>query len=64
MERHWSGFDRLLAFVPDHGGHSTDNGIHGGHGTDLADDMLVSHYWRIDAKCRQRPGKVSKENFI
>jgi len=52
MERHWAGFDRLLAFVPDHGGHAADGGIHGGHGTDLADDMLVSHYWRIDAKRR------------
>ena len=49
MERHWSGFNRVLAFVPDHGGHAAGE-THGGHGTDLPDDMLVSHCCRIDEK--------------
>ena len=51
MEKHWSGFNRVLAFVPDHGGHPTDE-THGGHGTELPDDMLVSHYYRLDEKSR------------
>ena len=49
MEGGWSGYNRLLAFVPDHGGHATDE-THGGHGTELDDDMLLSHYYRIDEK--------------
>lgn len=46
MDRYWARYNRVLAFVPDHGGHNTDE-RHGGHGSDLPEDMLVSHYYRV-----------------
>ena len=49
MDRYWANYNRMLVFVPDHGGHSTDE-THGGHGSDLPEDMLVSHYYRISEK--------------
>ena len=49
MDRSWKQYNRVLVFVPDHGGHSTDE-THGGHGSDLPDDMIVNHYYRISEK--------------
>ena len=49
MERSWKQYNRALVFVPDHGGHNTDE-THGGHGSDLPDDMIVNHYYRISEK--------------
>ena len=49
MDRSWKQFNRALVFVPDHGGHSTDE-THGGHGSDQPDDMIVNHYYRICEK--------------
>lgn len=49
MDRCWKKYHRVLVFVPDHGGHSTDE-THGGHGSDLPDDMIVNHYYRISEK--------------
>ncbi len=42
----WSCFNRLLAFVPDHGQHpaAEDQGT---HGENLPEDMLTSHYYRL-----------------
>ena len=51
MDRYWKKYNRTLVFVPDHGGHYTDE-THGGHGSDLPEDMLVSHYYRISEKQR------------
>lgn len=51
MDKYWKKYNRTLVFVPDHGGHYTDE-THGGHGSDLPDDMLVSHYYRISEKQR------------
>jgi len=51
MDRSWKKFNRILVFVPDHGGHSTDE-THGGHGSDQPDDMIVNHYYRISEKQR------------
>ena len=49
MDEFWSRYNRTLVMVPDHGGHQIDE-IHGSHGTDLPEDMLVSHYYRIFEK--------------
>ena len=49
MDRSWKQYNRALVFVPDHGGHATDE-THGGHGSDLPDDMIVSHYYRISER--------------
>lgn len=46
MDEHWKRFNRALVFVPDHGGHNADE-RHGTHGTDMPEDMLVNHYYRI-----------------
>ena len=46
MDRYWEKYHRVLVFVPDHGGHNTDE-RHGGHGSDLPEDMLVDHYYRV-----------------
>jgi hypothetical protein len=32
--------------VPDHGGHYVSE-VKGGHGSDMPEDMLVNHYYRI-----------------
>jgi len=49
MDRNWKKYNRALVFVPDHGGHYTDE-THGGHGSELPDDMIVNHYYRISEK--------------
>ena len=49
VDRYWSKYNRMLVFVPDHGGHYTDE-THGGHGSDLVEDMIVNHYYRISEK--------------
>ena len=46
MDRYWAKYNRVLAFVPDHGGHYTDE-KHGGHGSERPEDMVVNHYYRI-----------------
>ena len=49
MDRYWERYNRVLVFVPDHGGHATDE-VHGGHGSELPDDMIVNHFYRICEK--------------
>ena len=49
MDKHYSGMNRALVFVPDHGGHLIDE-THGTHGFDIPEDMLVSHYYRLREK--------------
>ena len=46
MDKYYSRYNRSLVFVPDHGGHDLEDG-HGIHGTELPEDMLVSHYYRL-----------------
>ncbi len=46
MDKYWAKYNRVLVFVPDHGGHYTDE-KHGGHGSDRPEDMIVNHYYRI-----------------
>ena len=49
MDVHWKKFNRILAFVPDHGGHAVDE-THGAHGSNTPEDMLVNHYYRIRSR--------------
>ena len=46
LDECWKKYNRALVFVPDHGGHYVDE-KRGGHGSDLPEDMLVNHYYRI-----------------
>lgn len=43
----WGGYNRLLTFTPDHGGHDNEDTGRGGHGTDVYDDMVVNHFYRL-----------------
>lgn len=45
-ERYWSGYNRVITWTPDHGNHVIDESS-GGHGQDIADDMVVNHYYRV-----------------
>ncbi|MBR2508383.1 MAG: hypothetical protein IKB71_01415 [Lentisphaeria bacterium] len=49
MDKYYADYNRLLVFVPDHGGHVIADGT-GTHGFDIPEDMLVSHYYRLKAK--------------
>lgn len=49
MDQHYSEQNRMLVFVPDHGGHLIEENT-GVHGFDVPEDMLVSHYYRLKAK--------------
>lgn len=46
MDEHWKKYNRVLTFVPDHGGHPVDE-VHGAHGENIPEDMLVNHYYRV-----------------
>ena len=43
---YWKKFNHALVFVPDHGGHYVSE-TKGAHGSDMAEDMLVNHYYHI-----------------
>ncbi len=45
----WRGYDRGMMFIPDHGGHNIEP-ERGSHGSDIAEDMIVNHFYRL------RPG--------
>ena len=45
----WGDYNRLLVWCPDHGQHETSPG-HGGHGSDMPEDMLVYHFYSIRKK--------------
>lgn len=44
----WSEYDRVVAFTPDHGCHNTEP-TRGTHGSDVAEDMVVNHFYRLRA---------------
>lgn len=48
VEECWGDFDRVTVFAPDHGAHP--QGDNGTHGLDVAEDMIVNHFYRL------RPG--------
>lgn len=43
----WSGWDRVIAFLPDHGTHVDPESGKGAHGTDSPEDMEVRHFWGL-----------------
>ena len=44
----WQKYDRVIAWVPDHGNHVVDE--HSGtHGTNTPEDMVVNHFYRLRA---------------
>ena len=47
-ETHWAGYNRVVTWTPDHGNHIVDEN-NSGHGQDIADDMVVNHYYRVKA---------------
>lgn len=49
MDEFYADKNRMLVFVPDHGGHNVEENS-GTHGFDIPEDMLVSHYYRLKAK--------------
>lgn len=49
MDEYYAKQNRLLVFVPDHGGHLVGERT-GTHGFDIPEDMLVSHYYRLEGK--------------
>lgn len=49
MEQYYKDRNRMLVFVPDHGGHLIEENV-GVHGFDVPEDMLVSHYYRLRKK--------------
>ena len=48
-EKYWSKYNRAIIWAPDHGNHMVDEKS-AGHGQNIADDMIVNHYYRIKSK--------------
>lgn len=47
VEQYWGGYDRLIGFVPDHGGHVHPETGKGTHGIDTQEDMDVQHFYGV-----------------
>jgi hypothetical protein len=47
VEAAWRTRDRLLGFVPDHGGHIDPDTGKGTHGVDTAEDMDAQHFYGV-----------------
>ena len=56
VEQYWGAYDRLLGFVPDHGGHVDPDTGKGTHGVDIPEDMDVRHYYGVFKASPSRPG--------
>ena len=48
-EIYWAANNRAVIWAPDHGNHMVDEKS-AGHGQNIADDMVVNHYYRIRSK--------------
>ncbi len=48
-DKYWANFDRTVVWAPDHGNHIIDE-TSGGHGTNIPEDMVVNHFYRIRSK--------------
>lgn len=46
-DRFWGNYRRLLAFIPDHGGHVDPETGKGDHGLDIAEDMCILSFWEV-----------------
>ena len=47
-DKYWKDFDRTLIWAPDHGNHVIDE-TSGGHGSNIPEDMVVNHFYRLRA---------------
>ncbi|MFN8547695.1 MAG: alkaline phosphatase family protein [Candidatus Eisenbacteria bacterium] len=47
--KRWASVTHAVAFVSDHGTHIDPDTGHGTHGSDLPDDLEVSHFWGVIA---------------
>jgi hypothetical protein len=47
VERCWGSYDRMIGFVPDHGGHIDPGTGRGTHGIDTPEDMEVRHFYGL-----------------
>ena len=47
-DKYWGDKDRLALFISDHGSHDNANGK-GTHGTEMKEDMLMDHFYRVRA---------------
>ena len=47
VEQSWGSRDRMLGFVPDHGGHIDADTGRGTHGIDTPEDMDVQHFYGL-----------------
>jgi len=45
--RFWNAYDRLIGFIPDHGAHVDAETGKGAHGSDVAEDMDVQHFYGV-----------------
>jgi len=45
-QTHWKDKHRAVLYIADHGAHDVD-ATHGAHGTDLPEDMIVNHFYRV-----------------
>jgi len=45
---HWSKYNRLLLFTPDHGAHINREDGRGTHGSNIPEDMIIRHYYNIE----------------
>ena len=48
-EKFWASDNRAVIWAPDHGNHMVDENS-AGHGQNIADDMVVNHYYRVRGK--------------
>ena len=48
-DKYWKDFDRTIIWAPDHGNHVIDE-TSGGHGSNIPEDMVVNHFYRIRSK--------------
>ena len=49
VDKYWKDFDRTVIWAPDHGNHVIDE-TSGGHGSNIPEDMVVNHFYRIRSK--------------
>jgi predicted AlkP superfamily pyrophosphatase or phosphodiesterase len=49
VDTHWAGYDRAVAFTPDHGAHFDAVAQRGAHGENIPEDMQVAHFWGVRA---------------
>jgi hypothetical protein len=49
VDAHWAGYDRAVAFTPDHGAHFNAVAGRGAHGENINEDMDLAHFWGVRA---------------